>query len=161
MQVGDDQQALLGPVERAGAVGDQRDAGNADVAPDPLPAAVARLTRSHCIASFTSSASASRQKLVRRLAVDRLAADLQHHRHRERRDVVERLMDDSAPDAREHVAEPADVEQAGGRIGARRAQQDVVGLVLAQHVVDQVGRDRHLPARSSPCPGSGARSARR
>ena len=31
-------------------------------------------------------------------------------------------------------------------IGARRLQQDVVGLVAAEHVVDEVGRDRHLPA---------------
>ena len=49
-------------------------------------------------------------------------------------------------DARQHVAKPPDVEQAGRRVRARRLQQDVVGLVAAQHVVDQVGRDGHLPA---------------
>ena len=56
-------------------------------------------------------------------------------------------MDNSALDAREHFAEPLDVEQAGGGVGARGAQQDVVGLMLAQHVIDQVGRDRELAAR--------------
>ena len=50
-----------------------------------------------------------------RLAIDRLAADLQHHRHGQRRNPVERLMNDSAPDAREHFAEPLDVEQARAR----------------------------------------------
>ena len=62
-------------------------------------------------------------------------------------------MDDSPLDAREHFAEPLDVEQAGRGIGARRAQQHMVGLVLAQHVVDEIGRDRDLPPRSSPRPG--------
>ncbi len=58
MQVGDDQQAFLRPVERAGAVGDQRNAGDADIAPDRSLCRAA--LRRHCIASFTSSASASR-----------------------------------------------------------------------------------------------------
>ena len=39
-------------------------------------------------------------------------------------------MHDSAPDAREHVAQPPDIEQAGRRIGPGRLQQDVVGLVV-------------------------------
>ena len=47
-----------------------------------------------------------RQQRVGRLAVNRLAADFEHHRNRERRHVLQRLMDDSAPDAREHFAEP-------------------------------------------------------
>ena len=34
----------------------------------------------------------------------------------------------------------------GGGIRARRAQQNMVGLVLAQHVVDEIGRDRELAA---------------
>src|SRR5262245_10071512 len=87
------------------------------------------------------------QHFLGRLTVDLLAPDLQHHRDGERRDVVEGFMDDSALDAREHLAEAADVEEAGGGVGARGAQEDVVGLVLAQHVVDEVGRDRYLAAR--------------
>ena len=54
-------------------------------------------------------------------------------------------MNNSPPDAREHFAEPLDVEEAGRGIGPRRAQQDMVALVLAQHVIDQIGRDRNLP----------------
>jgi hypothetical protein len=46
---------------------------------------------------------------VRRLAVDRLAGDLEYHRNGERRDVIERLMDDSPLDAREHIGEAAHV----------------------------------------------------
>src|SRR5579864_5910221 len=48
-------------------------------------------------------------------------------------------------DPRQHGAEPFDVEEARGRLLARGAQEDVVGLMAAQHVVDEVGRDRHLP----------------
>ena len=54
-------------------------------------------------------------------------------------------MHDSPLHAEEHFAEPLDVEQAGRGVGARRLQQDVVGLVAAQHVVDEVGRDGDLP----------------
>src|SRR5262249_56617252 len=61
--------------------------------------------------------------------------------------MVESLMDDSVPDAREHFAEPADVEQAGSGVRPRGTQEDMVGLVLAQNVVDEVGRDRDLAAR--------------
>ena len=39
---------------------------------------------------------------------------------------------DAPLDAHQHVAEAAQIEQAGGRIGARGAQQYVIGLVLAQ-----------------------------
>src|SRR5262249_16757048 len=88
-----------------------------------------------------------RQERIPGLAIDLLAADLQHDWNREWRDVVERFMNDSPPDAREHPAEPADIEEAGRGVGAGGAQQEVVALVLAQHVVDEVGRDRHLAAR--------------
>ena len=96
------------------------------------------------MASFTRSASASASSGLRCLAIDGFAADLQHHRHRKRRYVVERRVDDVALDSRKHLAEAADVEKAGRRILPRGAQQDVVGLVAAQHVVDEVGRDGHL-----------------
>ena len=62
-------------------------------------------------------------------------------------------MDDSPLDAREHFAEPADVEQAGRGVGARGPQQHVVRLVAAQHVIDQVGRDRDLRAAIFSLPG--------
>src|SRR5690348_3908424 len=54
------------------------------------------------------------EKRVRRFAIDGFAADLQQRRNRERRDVIERLVHDSALDARERLAEPPDIEQAGG-----------------------------------------------
>src|SRR6185437_1455102 len=61
--------------------------------------------------------------------------------------MVERLMDDSAADAREHFAEPADIEQASRGVASRRAQQHVVGLMAAQYVVNEIGRDGDLTAR--------------
>ena len=71
---------------------------------------------------------------------------------------VEPLVHDSALDAGEHIAQPADVEQAGRGIGPRRLQQDVVGLVAAQHVVDEVGRDGDLPAGLLPARDGASRS---
>src|SRR5262245_45460005 len=56
-------------------------------------------------------------------------------------------MDDSAFDAREHFAQPPNVEETGRGIRPRGTQKDVIGLVAAEHVIDQVGRDRHLTAR--------------
>src|SRR5262249_54316259 len=56
------------------------------------------------------------------LTVDRLAPDLQHYGDWKRGDVIERFMNDSALDAREHFAEPPDVEEAGRGVGACRAQ---------------------------------------
>ena len=88
-----------------------------------------------------------RQQLVGRFAINRLAADFQHHGNGERRNVVEFPMGDSALNAGEHIAQSLEIEQPGGGVGARRAQQDVVGLMLAQHVVDEVGREQHLAAR--------------
>src|SRR6187401_372003 len=52
------------------------------------------------------------QHRLGRLAINRLAADLQHHGHGQWRDMVQRLMDDSAPDAREHFTKTLDVEEA-------------------------------------------------
>ena len=46
----------------------------------------------------------------------------------------------------QHVAQAADIGQALRRVGAGGAQEDVVGLVGAQNVVDQIAADRHLAA---------------
>ena len=53
---------------------------------------------------------------------------------------------DAALDRDQQVGEAADVGQARRGLGARRAQQHVVRVVLAQHVVDQVGAEGDLPA---------------
>ena len=104
----------------------------------PQPSPIASLTRSSAASRSTCSSASP-------LATDFLA-DLQHDRNGQRRDAVEPLVHDSALDSRQHIAEPADVEEAGRGVGPGGLQQDVVGLVLAEHVVDEVGRDRHLPA---------------
>ena len=49
--------------------------------------------------------------------------------------------------ARQHITEPAQIEQPRRGVGARGAQQHVIGLMLAQHVVDEVGGEQHLPPR--------------
>src|SRR3954447_24262285 len=80
-----------------------------------------------------------RQQLVSRLAINRLAADFQHHGHRERRHVIEVPMGDSSLDSAEHITQSLEVEQAGCGIGAGGAEQNMIRLVLAQHVVDEIG----------------------
>src|ERR1700712_2619504 len=75
-----------------------------------------------------------RQQFVRGFAVDLLAANLEHHRNCERRHTLKLAMRDMALDSRQHVVEATDVQQPGGGIGARRTQQNVVWLVLAQHI---------------------------
>src|SRR5688500_10738108 len=65
-----------------------------------------------------------RQNLGLRLAEYRLAADLHHQRDGERRDALQPLMHDSLLHAREHFAQPADVEESRRGVGAGRLQQD-------------------------------------
>ena len=59
---------------------------------------------------------------------------------------LERLMPDSALDAAKEITEPRDVQEPCGRIGPRCLEQDVVRVVAAQHVVDEVGGDGDLAA---------------
>src|SRR5260370_187963 len=54
---------------------------------------------------------------------------------------------DAAPGAAQQVAQALEVGELPGRVLAGGAQQDVVGLVLAQRVVDQVGAEGDLAAR--------------
>ena len=68
---------------------------------------------------------------------------------------------DAALGARQEIAQALQVGELPGRVLAGGAQQDVVGLVLAQHVVDQVGVEGHLPAATSPARDGAARSGRR
>src|SRR5689334_2642133 len=87
------------------------------------------------------------QYVFPRFAADRLATDLQHDRHGERGNPIEPLMHDSPADAGEHRAEPSNVEKAAGGIGPGRLQENVVGFMAAEHVVDEIGRDGDLAAR--------------
>src|SRR4029079_5167231 len=88
-----------------------------------------------------------RQQRIGRLAGDGLAADFKSDRARERRDVIKRPVNDSALDTCEHIAQTPNVEETSGCVGARGAKEDVVGLMAAEHVVDEIGRDRDFPAR--------------
>src|SRR5689334_7482556 len=60
--------------------------------------------------------------------------------------MVKSFMNDSTPDPREHFAETLDVEQTGRSVRARRPQENMIRLMLAQHVIDEVGGNRQLPA---------------
>ena len=55
-------------------------------------------------------------------------------------------MGDMAFDSHQHIAQALNIQKSRRRIVARRLQQDVVRLVAAQHVVDQIGGDRDLPS---------------
>ena len=58
------------------------------------------------------------QRIVGAASDDSFTPDQPQHRYRERRHAVKILVDDSTPDALEHIAEPADVQKSGGGIGA-------------------------------------------
>jgi hypothetical protein len=45
--------------------------------------------------------------------------------------MVKRFMDDSPPDTREHITEPANIEEAGGGVATRGAQKQMIGLVFS------------------------------
>src|SRR5205823_7650007 len=78
---------------------------------------------------------------------DAFLADLEQHRHSERRDAVEPAVFDAALGAPQKIAQALQVSELVRRVLARGAQQDVVGLVLAQRIVDQVGAEGDLAAR--------------
>src|SRR5260370_27383472 len=78
---------------------------------------------------------------------DALLADLEQHRHGERRDAVEAAIFDAALGTPQKIAQALEVGELVGRVLARGAQQDVVGLVLAQRGIDQGGAEGDLPAR--------------
>ena len=61
-------------------------------------------------------------------------------------------------DRDQEVGQAADVGQARRGLGPGRAQQHVVGVVLAQHVVDQVGAEGDLAAGLLLARDGGARS---
>ena len=46
----------------------------------------------------------------------------------------------------EQIAQPPDISQPRARIGPGRFEQDMVGFVFPQHVIDQVGREGDLLA---------------
>jgi biopolymer transport protein ExbD len=89
--------------------------------------------------------------LEQQLVVDRslrqaLAADHHQHRDGERADPVELHVDQPLGRAVEQVAEPADVGHPRPGVGPGGFDQHVVWFILAQNVVDQVGREGHLLA---------------
>src|SRR5204863_7769732 len=59
----------------------------------------------------------------------------------ERRDALEAAVVDAALGAAQQIAQTPQVGELPGGVLAGGAQQDVVGLVLAQRVVDQVGAE--------------------
>ena len=56
-------------------------------------------------------------------------------------------MPDSSLHAAQKIAEPRDVEKPCGRIRPRRLDEDVVRVVAAQHVIDEVRRHGDLASR--------------
>src|SRR5690606_29123394 len=84
------------------------------------------------------------EQLVEATAVDLLLSDLQQYRYRQRRDAVEAAVADAALHTAQHLAETADVGEAASSVGAGGLQQDVIRLVLAQHVVNEVCVEGHL-----------------
>ena len=71
-------------------------------------------------------------------AINRFAADLKHYRHRQWRNLVERLVHDAALDPREQVGQPVDVDQSGRSIVPGGLEEVMVGFVATQNVIDEI-----------------------
>ena len=116
----------------------------------------ASLRSPHPLAASSAVGAASRQDpRLPRLArpADRLPADLQHDRHRERRDVVEPLMPDAAP-ARATASRPAAPRRAGRSPHPPTSPAAACGRARGGAARRRSGRWRRSPAgRSSRCPG--------
>ena len=54
---------------------------------------------------------------------------------------------DMADNTRQQLAQTANIEQARSGIGSGTAEQKMVRLMAAQHVIDQVAGKGHLPSR--------------
>ena len=85
-----------------------------------------------------------RQNIVG-LAEDRLLADFQHDRHGERRDAFEPLMHDSPAD-RESISPSRAMSSSPVAASARVAWSRMWSGSCVAALVDEVGRDRDLPA---------------
>jgi hypothetical protein len=100
MQVRDNEKALVFPEQRAGQIGNKDNACDGDGWNS-----ICRLRGSHLASILIGRhrllhefLGGLRQQLVRCFAINRFAADFQHHRHRQRRNPVEFLVGDSALD---------------------------------------------------------------
>src|SRR5579862_6378834 len=87
------------------------------------------------------------QDILMRFARNHLAADFKKSGDRKRRYTFKPLENDMSLDALQHLGQSLDVEEARAGVLVSRAQENVVRLVLAQDVIDEVRGKRHLPAR--------------
>ena len=72
-----------------------------------------------------------------------------------------RMQVDAALDAVEHGLDAGKVDQAAQGLFAGDLQQEVVGVVAAQRVIEDVGGEGGLPAGSCGGPGGSVRSGPR
>jgi hypothetical protein len=78
---------------------------------------------------------------IRGFAIDELFTDFEHHRDGQRRDALQMTVGDSTLYSGQHIRQPPDIRHPARRISPGRAQQNMIGLMLTQHVIDQVGVD--------------------
>lgn len=80
-----------------------------------------------------------------------LAANHHQQRHGERADAFKVDMQHRIGSAVQQITEPTHVGQPRARIGPRRLQQQMVGFIFAQHIVDKVsGKVTCLPVLRLP-----------
>ena len=108
----------------------------AEMTPSDYNCIASSASASACVSSASSASAPGRQ---------RFAADDDHQRHRHRRDPVGLDMDHGRRRAVDQPDQAAELGHPPPRIVPRRAQQQMLGLVAAQHVVDEVGREADLP----------------
>src|ERR1700730_15142493 len=79
-------------------------------------------------------------------ARNHLLADFEKCWHSKWRNAIQTPCHDSPLYALQHFGKAFDVQQSCSRVFVSRAQQNLFRLVRAQDVIDEVGRERTLPA---------------
>ena len=79
------------------------------------------------------------QQCVANVTGDFFPSDLKHDRHGERRNMAHLTMPDSSADPFQELPETAYIDKSGRGISKCSLKQNMVRLVLTQHIVDEVG----------------------
>ena len=89
----------------------------------------------------------NQQFVIRRASRQAFPADHHQHRHGHRADPIKPDMDHSRGRTVQQTTQTSKVGHLRPRICPSRLDQHMIGFILAQDVIDQVGRKRDLPAR--------------
>ena len=87
------------------------------------------------------------KRVVGRAGRGRFASDDHHQGHRHRADSIELNMDHGRCSAIDQAGEAAKLGHSGASVSPGSREEEMVGLVAAQHIVNEIGRESDLTAR--------------